>query len=541
MKKTFLSLILVFILGQAGAQYIHKIKADSVLITNDSCNAELNLENSTRHVKGFLYNKGNGRTEFRKTIQLTDSSFVIGDDTITVHYGQSGSLWQINGSNNLVPKPFPGTRVELDKPLYITGTSDGIQQLIKLHANQTQTNPIIKITDANDQTLLETRAQYGIIPVNGQEATNLYIGRGAGVSNVNVFSPGTFHGGLNTAIGDSALGANNTGTNNTALGNKVLRSNTSGYYNTAMGTYSLASNTTGQFNTALGAYSLYMNTTGNANTALGRDCLLSLSSGGNNVAVGTNALRSLTSGSWNLGVGVAAGFGRVGGAENSFIGQGAGQITNGVVTTGGFNVFVGINAGRNSGATSSNNVVIGSYAADGVNLGNYKLYIGNSPLIYGEFDNALVKINGRLGVWTTPTAFMTLAAGAAAANSAPLKFTAGSNLATPEAGAVEFDGVNYFATTGTTRYTLAKTLTATGVLDFPSTAAQSDTDLTITVTGSVEGDVVMLGIPNGVTSAGASYTAWVSAANTVTIRFSVYGTTTRDPVSGTFRVSVLKY
>ena len=540
LTKILLLLTVVFVFTGVQAQYIHKIKADSVLITNDSCNAELNLENGTRHVKGFLYNKGNGRTEFRKTVQLTDSSFVIGDDTITMHAGQ-GSLWQINGSNNLTPKPFPGTQVELDKPLYITGTSDGIQQFIKLHASQTQANPIIKITDATDHTLLETRAQYGVIPANGQDATNLYVGRGAGVSNVNVFSPGTFHGALNTGIGDSALSANNTGTNNTALGNKVLKSNTTGIYNTAIGTYSLAANTTGQYNTALGAYSLYMNTTGNANTALGRDCLLSLTSGGNNVAVGSNALRSLASGSWNLGVGVAAGFGRVGGSENTFIGQGAGQISNGVVTTGGFNVFVGINAGRNSGATSTNNVVIGAYAADGVNLGNYKLYIGSSPLIYGEFDNALVKINGRLGVSTTPAAIMTLAAGAAAANSAPLKFTAGSNLSTPEAGAMEFDGSNYFVTTGTTRYTLAKTLTATAVLDFPSTAAQSDADLTITVAGAAEGDAVTLGVPNGVTSAGASYTAWVSAANTVTIRFSVYGTISRDPVSGTFRVSVLKY
>lgn len=80
---------------------------------------------------------------------------------------------------------------------------------------------------------------------------------------------------------------------------------------------------------------------------------------------------------------------------------------------------------------------------------------------------------------------------------------------------------------------------ASASLNFPSTAAATCSDLTITATGAALGDPVILGVPFGspiVT--GGSYTAWVSAANTVTVRFcaQVLG----DPGAGTFNVRVQK-
>jgi len=92
MKKILLFITACTVTSILSAQYIYKIKADSVLITNDSCTAELNLENSTKNVKGFLYNKGNGRTEFRRgAIKLNDSLYLIGSDTINVK-GGNGNL-----------------------------------------------------------------------------------------------------------------------------------------------------------------------------------------------------------------------------------------------------------------------------------------------------------------------------------------------------------------------------------------------------------------------------------------------------------------
>ena len=48
---------------------------------------------------------------------------------------------------------------------------------------------------------------------------------------------------------------------------------------------------------------------------------------------------------------------------------------------------------------------------------------------------------GKVGIGTTsPTAYLHIKAGTASANTAPLKFTAGTNLTTPESGAMEWDG-----------------------------------------------------------------------------------------------------
>lgn len=75
-------------------------------------------------------------------------------------------------------------------------------------------------------------------------------------------------------------------------------------------------------------------------------------------------------------------------------------------------------------------------------------------------------------------------------------------------------------------------------LDFDLTAVTSQT-LTATVQGAVIGDVVALGVPNASAAAEVIYTAWVSAANTVSVRaLRVAGTP--NPASGTFNISVTK-
>jgi hypothetical protein len=85
-------------------------------------------------------------------------------------------------------------------------------------------------------------------------------------------------------------------------------------------------------------------------------------------------------------------------------------------------------------------------------------------------------------------------------------------------------------------------VTGSAVLDFGNTLAGAVTDLTVTVTGAVDGDVVSIGVPNASMPATGSYTAWVSAADTVTIRYANNSLTlAQDPASGTFKVSVIKY
>lgn len=84
-------------------------------------------------------------------------------------------------------------------------------------------------------------------------------------------------------------------------------------------------------------------------------------------------------------------------------------------------------------------------------------------------------------------------------------------------------------------------LFAASTLDFANTAAGTATDLTVTVTGSADGDIVMLGIPNGSTVGNGAFVAWISASNTVTVRFINNNLLTAlNPASGSFNVIVIK-
>jgi len=86
---------------------------------------------------------------------------------------------------------------------------------------------------------------------------------------------------------------------------------------------------------------------------------------------------------------------------------------------------------------------------------------------------------------------------------------------------------------------ITKILSATATLNFDLTALTVE-DLTITVTGAADGDVVTLGVPNGSVTTSVQYSAWVSAADTVTVRART-SATGENPASGTFRATVIKH
>jgi hypothetical protein len=81
----------------------------------------------------------------------------------------------------------------------------------------------------------------------------------------------------------------------------------------------------------------------------------------------------------------------------------------------------------------------------------------------------------------------------------------------------------------------------TTTLDFGSTLPGAATDLTMTVTGAVVGDNVILGVPNGSVPANGLFVGWVSASNTVKIRYiNTDVLTTYDPASGSFKALIIK-
>jgi hypothetical protein len=99
--------------------------------------------------------------------------------------------------------------------------------------------------------------------------------------------------------------------------------------------------------------------------------------------------------------------------------------------------------------------------------------------------------------------------------------------------------VGSFDASGFLTFVSGKSLN-TASLNFPSTSAQNSSDLTITVTGAAVGDAVTLGAANAAVLSNSSYSAWVSATNTVTVRFNNYSSGALDPAAGTFKVIVMK-
>jgi len=82
-------------------------------------------------------------------------------------------------------------------------------------------------------------------------------------------------------------------------------------------------------------------------------------------------------------------------------------------------------------------------------------------------------------------------------------------------------------------------ISATASLDFPSTATGAVSDLTLALSGAVLGDAVCIGVPNVSVAGSTMYSGWVSASNTVTIRFLNVGSA-QDPAAGTFRATIVR-
>lgn len=99
MTRNVILAILLLVSVSAVAQVQTNIIGDSVKIKSNTGTGELILENSTKNVNGFLYNKGNGRTEFRKgLLRINDSVYVIGGDTLNLYAYTPNNAWKTRGN-----------------------------------------------------------------------------------------------------------------------------------------------------------------------------------------------------------------------------------------------------------------------------------------------------------------------------------------------------------------------------------------------------------------------------------------------------------
>ncbi|WP_435578140.1 tail fiber domain-containing protein [Gilvibacter sp.] len=193
--------------------------------------------------------------------------------------------------------------------------------------------------------------------------------------------------GINSGVNDDA-----TNNSNVAIGFSSMQNNISGSANTAIGGFSMLNNTTGVENSAFGRTALASNTTGAQNVAVGSLALVNNEVGSNNTGVGRSALGANDSGSANTAIGNYAMFNITAGSNNTALGANAGRLT-----YGNNNVFIGNDTGANNIDTKSGSVFIG-YQAGYDESNSNRLYIENSssttPLIYGEFDNDFLRVNG---------------------------------------------------------------------------------------------------------------------------------------------------
>jgi hypothetical protein len=76
-----------------------------------------------------------------------------------------------------------------------------------------------------------------------------------------------------------------------------------------------------------------------------------------------------------------------------------------------------------------------------IRIGPYVAAVGQKDVIWVDFYEKV-----GIGGVTSPTARLHVVAGTATANTAPIKLNSGTVLTTPEAGAIEFDGTDFFMT-----------------------------------------------------------------------------------------------
>lgn len=318
---------------------------------------------------------------------------------------------------------------------------------VETDSNGTDNDQIRMYLDSNERYRfvdgrLEMLNGNGLVAI-GQDAgkldnrsnANTYYGTNAGESNVsgvavtaigyNSLTNSTAS--YNTAMGYGSLGNNTTGVDNvvigdfsatasnasgiTAVGSASLYKNTTGDDNTAIGRYALEENLTGSQNTALGSRSLENGTIGNLNVGVGYAALNSNDSGASNVAVGANAMFSNSNGAGNVSLGsnsmnasitplssVAIGENSLRNSINPYEIVALGYRALGNQTSGSYNVAVGFAAGEDN-LTGSGNVFLGHRSGQG-ETGSNRLYIENdsnsTPLIYGEFDNDKLNLNGKV-------------------------------------------------------------------------------------------------------------------------------------------------
>jgi hypothetical protein len=354
-----------------------------------------------------------------ETMRLDSNRLVLSSGNFNIFIGDSCGASQKTGSGNLFIGPLAGARSKSGAQNMFLGPMAGIlcqggnNMFIGAYSGRYNT------TGWNN-TFVGINAGY----MNTLGFRNTFIGLGAGYGNT--------EGEYNTFLGRASGYYNQVGSRNVYIGNESGSNNISGERNVFIGNLAGANETGshklyisnsetstpliyGDFNEGILKFqanrieinntdgnTIIRTNTGAQNNGGNQNVFIGDSVGGANIDgalntfVGALSGKMNSSGSRNTLIGAYAGVSNTTGWRNTFLGLSAGNRN----STGSYNTFVGRGAGYNN-TEGNGNVFIGSLAGF-IESGSNKLYIANTdtvpPLIYGEFDNSLVKIHGQFNV-----------------------------------------------------------------------------------------------------------------------------------------------
>jgi len=301
--------------------------------------------------------------------------------------GNSGDVLSTDGMSNYSWIALPSGTVQDE-----LSDADGDT---KIQVEESSDEDVIRFDIAGNEVLAISKSSNGHTIFSTTQSAplyyNLFFGENAGEQTM---------GDENTFFGQRAGQVNASGSENSFFGSRSGEDNTSGSGNCFFGNDTGKDNISGIHNCFFGRWSGRSNQYGDKNSFYGHNSGWSNTIGDYNVFVGQGCGGKNTEGSDNTFVG-ANGFENTTGDDNTFVGRAAGVLN----TTGYRNSYFGSRSGFN--ITGNNNVAIGYYAGPPIGSAavSNRLYIdiqeSSDPLIYGEFDNDLVKINGQIHISET--------------------------------------------------------------------------------------------------------------------------------------------
>lgn len=382
----------------------------------------------------------------------------------------------------------------------------------------------------------------------------------------------------------------------TAVGAQAMRNNTSGQSSVAIGVSAMQENTTGDRNTAVGTIALLTNTTGDENTAIGYGADVTLNNLSNATAIGANALvrqsNSVVLGNnADVGIGTSApdalfDVNTKANYTKGFLVQGDYDETNGAVPdlgAGSRMMFYPGKAAFRAGfatGTNWNNTNVGNYSTafgfSNIASGLSSMAVGQNNIASGDLSVAMgssvtATAFGEVGIgqyntagggtatsWVATDNIFTIGNGSSTTNSNAFQVKKNGN--TTIAGTLSVgDAINVNGNytlpstdgsseqvlqtdgSGTLSWTTPASFIKAGVArDIGSIGANNSQFVDFNVTGAAIGDVVQVSpgadLPGGIIIG----QAYVSAANTVRVKFRNTSGSSANPSTMTYYFVVMQ-